>query len=316
MSVASFDTIIVPLDGSALAEHAVPYAVALHRLTGARIVLLRVLEQMHPFYDPRRREVVWLDPERPRLDLMSEEILKPTVDRLAGQGITARPVVRLGDPRKEIVAEAAAQGQPLLVLASHGRGGLGRAWLGSVATRVVQTAPCPTLVIRPREEGAETLPEVRFSRIAVPLDGSALAEQALPVAVALARAAGAALLLVRVAETYREELPPEPERSLIGPSLAGVLRQFEAMEDEAREYLRAVAGRLAAEPVSVEWEVRSGDPARALLAFLNETHPDLIVMTTHGRGGLARWFYGSVADRLLTSSQVPLLLIRAQATAE
>jgi nucleotide-binding universal stress UspA family protein len=62
----------------------------------------------------------------------------------------------------------------------------------------------------------------------------------------------------------------------------------------------------------VTWEVLSGDPSRQLLRYAERDHPDLMVMTTHGRGGVSRWFFGSVADRLLTATETPLLLVRAQ----
>ncbi|MDI3338986.1 MAG: universal stress protein [Sphaerobacter sp.] len=309
--MAIFDTILVPLDGSPLAETAVPYAAALARATGAQIVLLRVIEEMRPLYDVRRREVVWVDPAHPRQDLMSPEVLAPVAERLAADGLTVQSVVRLGDPRREILTEAGRYPAPIIVISSHGRGGLGRVVLGSVANRVLQMASCPVLVIRPR--GAEAAPAtVAFARIAVPVDGSALAEQALPIAVELARATGATLHLVRVAETFRDELPDESELSFRTPSFQAILEWFDQLEAEARTYLQETATRLQEQGLDVTWEVRSGNPWDQILAFSTEARPDLIVMTTHGRGGLARWFYGSVADKLLTQSAVPLLLIRAR----
>lgn len=309
--MTTFGTLVVPLDGSQLAETAIPYAAALSRVTGARIVLLRVIEEMRPLYDVRRREVVWVDPEQPRQELLSTEVLAPAVDRLAGMGPRARPVVRLGDPRKEILAEADEHPNSVIVLSSHGRRGLGRALLGSVATRVLQLSTCPVLIVRARESGEQPA-QVAFARIAVPLDGSSFAEQALPVALELARSAGARLQLVRVAETFRHELPEEPASVLRTPSFEAILERFDELEAETRGYLEATAERLREEGVTVTWEARSGDPWDELLAYTRTVRPDLMVMTTHGRGGLARWFYGSVADKLLTQSEVPLLLIRVR----
>lgn len=309
--MTSIGTIVVPLDGSQLAETALPYAAALARAVGAEIVLLRVVEEMRPLYDARRREVVWVDPANPRQELLSPELLGAAVERLAGLGLKAQPVVRLGDPRKEILAEAEQHADPVIVLASHGRGGLGRVLLGSVATRVLQLSTCPVLVVRARETDAQPA-HVAFTQIAVPLDGSREAEQALPIALDLVRATGATLQLVRVAETFRHELPEDPGPVLRTPSYEAILQRFDQMEAEARDYLQAMAEQLREQGLTVTVEVRSGDPWDELLDYTRTTRPDLMVMTTHGRGGVARWFFGSVADRLLTHSDVPLLLIRVR----
>ena len=310
--MTSIGTIVVPLDGSQLAETALPYAAALARATGAGIVLLRVIEEMRPYYDERRREVVWIDPMNPRQELLSPELLGAAVQRLAGLGLQAQTIVRLGDPRKEILAEAEQHADPVIVLASHGRGGLGRVLLGSVATRVLQLSTCPVLVVRARETDEQPA-HVDFARIAVPLDGSREAEQALPIARDLARATGATLHLVRVAETFRHELPDDPGSILRTPSYEAILERFDQLEAEAREYLEATASQLREQGFRVTVEVRSGDPWDELLDYTRTSQPDLMVMTTHGRGGVARWFFGSVADRLLTHAHVPLLMIRVQA---
>ena len=308
---SGFSTVVVPLDGSELAETALPYAVELARLFGAGVVLVRVLEEMRPLYDARRREVVWLDPANPRLNLLSPELLEPVVGRAEAAGIRAVPIVRLGDPRVEIIREAAEQPAPLIVLASHGRGGVGRVVLGSTTTRVLQMASMPVLVVRARDR-ADQADRIAFAHVVVPLDGSVLAEQALPVAAELARRSGATLDLVRVAETYRDELPDMPPSVLISPSYRSIVEQFAELEREAGAYLDEAANRLAGEDVAATTEVLSGDPARLLLSYADRAHPDLIVMTSHGRGGLARWFFGSVADKLLTASRVPLLVVRAR----
>lgn len=308
--MAIFQTIIVPLDGSRLAETAIPMAVTLSQVTGAEMVLLRVLEEMRPIYDAECREVIWVDPANPRLELLAPEILEPIVSRLAQQGLPAQAVIRLGDPRTEIIDEAERHPAPVIVMASHGRGGLSRLLLGSVATRVLQAAPCPVLIVRARATGQE--PEmVTLKSIAVPLDGSALAEQSLDIATPLARAADATLRLVRVAETYYEIVTPPPE-VFTAPMAKPTLEMFERLENEAEEYLAVIAARFEQESLPVTWEVLSGDPGKELLDYAERERPDLMVITTHGRGGLSRWFYGSIADKVLTASETPVLVIRAR----
>ncbi len=332
--MAIFQTIIVPLDGSQLAETAIPMAMTLSRVTGAEMVLLRVIEEMRPIYDAECREVIWVDPANPRLEQelrhaltsggdviwidpanpqlehLAPAILEPTVTRLAQQELSVQAVIRLGDPRTEIIDEAERHPEPVIVMASRGRGGLSRLLLGSVATRVLQAAPCPLLIARARAAGQR--PEaVTLTSIAVPLDGSELAEKALGIAAPLARAAGARLHLVRVAETYYEIVSP-PSEVFTQPIAKPTLEMFERLEREAEDYLAATAARLERQSIPVTWEVLSGDPGKELLDYVERERPDLMVITTHGRGGLSRWFYGSIADKLVTASEVPVLLIRAR----
>lgn len=308
--MSTFGTILVPHDGSALADSALPYVSTLARGTGASVELLRVLEELKPIYDVGGRELIWIDPSQPRAELKSPEFLGPAAERLADDGVKAKTVVRVGDPRTEILAEAVSLDRPLILLASHGRGGLTRMVVGSVASRVLQLAKCPVLLIRAREV-KERPDHASLQRITVPLDGSELAEKAIPYAVSLTESLGGRLHLVRVAETYRDEISGTPSHIFTSPSYKAMLEQFDVLEREARQYLEGTVERLGAKSITVTWEVLSGDPWRQLLRYVERDEPDLIVMTTHGRGGIARWFYGSVSDRLLTSASAPLLLIRS-----
>ena len=146
--MAIFETIIVPLDGSALAEAALPMAAAVSRVTGAKILLLRVFETMRPVHDAKCGEVIWVEPKHPRLEILAPEILEPAVSRLEQDGLPVQAVIRLGEPRAKIIDEAERHLAPVIAMASHGQGGLSRILLGSVATRVLQGAPCPVLIVR------------------------------------------------------------------------------------------------------------------------------------------------------------------------
>ena len=308
--MSSFRTILVPHDGSTLADSALPFAEALARATGATIELLRVLEELRPIYDTAGHQLIWIDPSAPRAELASPQLLGKPAERLASNGIPTKTVVRVGDPRAEILAEAKTLDRPLILIASHGRGGLSRLVMGSVATRVLQMSHCPVMLVKASEVD-EQPNQVALHRITVPLDGSDLAEMALPYAMELAHALSARVHLVRVAETYRDEVPETPSHIFTSPSYKAMLEQFDQLEGEAQRYLDEVATRLGNNSVDVTWEVMSGDPWRQLLRYVERDDPDLIVMTTHGRGGLARWFYGSVSDRLLTAAETPLLIIRS-----
>jgi nucleotide-binding universal stress UspA family protein len=196
------------------------------------------------------------------------------------------------------------------VMTTHGRGGLERFWLGSVADELIRLCPVPLLLIGP-EPGPLPGP---FRRILVPLDGSALAEAALDPAVTLAGLeAGAELVLLQVVQPVASEVWI-PDAALAA-RLASVdlIRQREG----AREYLDATARRLEASGLMVRARVEEGDRvASAVLDAARDEQADLIVIATHGRSGLARLALGSVADKILRSSRTPLLVTASRSASE
>ncbi|HEX7103710.1 MAG TPA: universal stress protein [Nitrolancea sp.] len=302
-------TILLPHDGSELADSTVPYAVALQQVTGAPVELLRVLEELKPIYDSGSRQLIWIDPANPRAEATHSDLLDPVASRLSEHGLKTKQVIRVGDPRREILEEAETLDRPVILLASHGRGGLSRVVFGSVASGLLRTASGPILIVRARNASDQPT-QVAFKKILVPLDGSKLSESALPFAVELAQSAGAHLQLVRVAETFRDEIPQNAPSLFASPSYKSMLERFEVLENETSDYLASVAARLAGESINVATEALSGDPYRKIIGLSERELPDLIVMATHGRGGITRWFYGSVADRLLTTTTLPVLLVR------
>lgn len=305
-------TILLPHDGSELADSTVPYAVALQRATGAPVELLRVLEELKPIYDSGSRQLIWIDPEHPRAETEHSELLDPVATRLRAEGLTPKQVIRVGDPRREILKEAETLDRPLILLASHGRSGLSRVVFGSVAAGLIRAVHGPILIVRARSI-VDQPRKVTFTKLLVPLDGSELSEAALPFAVELARETGAQLLLIRVAETFRDELPRNTANLFMEPSYKAMLQRFETMEQESSDYLASVAARLHGEAIDVTTAALSGDPFREISAYAERESPDLIVMSTHGRGGITRWFYGSVAYHLLTTTSLPVLLVRSAA---
>lgn len=141
-----------------------------------------------------------------------------------------------------------------------------------------------------------------YQHILVPLDQSELAEQALPHALELARVMHSEVTLIAVVDVLEAA----------GAGVAGAARDWEAEIQSLDAYLQAVCRRLEDEGVPCRWEVLKGDIGEEILRFAEAQDCDLIVMSTHGRSGLARWVHGSVADRILTQTPVPLLLVRAE----
>jgi nucleotide-binding universal stress UspA family protein len=309
--VAMLQTILVPLDGSELAEQALPLALTLAKQTGAAITLLRVIP---PPLDPHTAGGITMMAEE-RLRALWEEAdtyLQAVARRLEAttpppnQPLTLNFFKTLGDPAvPPIIAEYANEvNADLIVLATHGRTGLSRWALGSVAEQLLQLTRRPVLIVRPRLPSVvnfDHLPSLK--KIMVPLDGSELARQALPLATELAHRFASDLLLFRAA--------PLPDVILVSPELSLLQADlWESHKREAQQDLRAEATRLGAEGLRVQMMMTPGPAADTLLGVAEDEGVDLIVMTTHGYTGLRRIIYGSVTNRVIRSSPTPVLVVR------
>lgn len=176
--------------------------------------------------------------------------------------------------------------------------------MGSVTDRVIHSSRLPTLTITPERAQSYWRQGVTISRIMVPLDGSALAETALPYVEQLARELSLEVVLVRVVKiggiysAYIEGYP-----------YSGAADVEAEVEREATEYLKAVAGRLRAKGLEVRWKVHRGSPAAIIVDLARETPQDIIVLASHGRSGLSRWLIGSIAESVIRASGDPVLVI-------
>lgn len=287
-----FSRILVPLDESTLAEQSLGTAAAIARQSGGSISL--VLADEHRVAE-----------ENIYLRKLSDELSR-------GAGIPVDSKVEHGRPADVICRRAHDIGADLIVMTSHGRTGLSRLWMGSVADGVVRHASVPVLIVRPREAYLHPSKEARlFHRIMVPLDGSSASCAVLPAAVDLARACGAVLVLVRVVQpmplyVYEAGLPAYPG-VLVDPE------QTSLLANAAREELTDLATGLERDGMHIESEVVVAESvATALLDLARARSADLIAMTTNGRG-MSRLIVGAVADKLIRGSELPLLLFRPNA---
>jgi nucleotide-binding universal stress UspA family protein len=291
-------TIVVPLDGSELAEHALPHAAAYAKALGARLLLVTVWEGAEEALVkvlPGVAEDLFGAGER-----YYEKYLAGQCDKLKGQGLTVDAEVLSGHTVDEIVRVTGERKARMLALASHGRSGLGRWWYGSVAGELIRRSPSPALVIGPKvlEQVAK---EIKHGSILVPLDGSELSEAALTQAAELARAFGAEIVLAQVlswaGQAYLFDVP--------GSTVAEIDNE---LTKASGDYLARIAATVKTDR-PVKTVVLHGMPAEALIDLVERDVIDLVVMTTHGRGGLSRAALGSVADRVLHAS-CPVLLVR------
>jgi len=316
---AEMKTILVPLDGSAVAEQVLPYARALAHILKARIHLLVVItheQKQHLIAKygataPEQRgryETDWDWERRAQTELRhaAEDYLVGQAQLLREAGLHVTYEVTSGAPPECIIDTAVNEPEALIAMATHGYSGLRRWSLGSVADKIVHAARTPVLLVRATEQLPATAWSVK--RILVPLDGSALAEQALPPAIELAVHARAELLLLHVVIPLVEYAPG---LSPFARPLPQSIQYPDELCEQAQQQLATTIKRFATRELVMTPVVEIGYPAEAIVDEAMSRQTDLIVMATHGYSGLRRWALGSVADKVLHTSTVPLVLVRS-----
>jgi nucleotide-binding universal stress UspA family protein len=298
--------ILVPLDGSTLAEQALPCAVTLARGLPAELVLLRAVSLPSDIKDILDSADLKAGSPMEQLEAEANDYLGQVAGRLCEAGLRVHTVVRW-EPAAEAIVDYAEEAKvQQIVISTHGYSGITRWVHGSVAERVLQSADVPVLLVRAGEERSSDVQAAMLcQRILVPLDGSTVAEQVLPSATSIAQAVDAEVVLFRVPIVYISG-------SLTGDWYLPLQGVLETARQDAQAYLERVANRLQAQRVRVSTAMRIGGVANVIIEYAEANQVDLIAMCTHGRTGLARWTLGSVADRVLRTGHIPLLLVRAR----
>jgi nucleotide-binding universal stress UspA family protein len=305
-------SLLVALDGSPFAEAVLPLAVAVARGSGAPITVALVHDAtayLHvgaseitvPPHDPALLETVAHDQQR---------YLDTVVARLLAAGVAATAVRREGTVVEALSDLAVELSASLLLLTTHGRGGLARLWIGSVATSLLQRSTVPLLLVRPTDAAAT--PSQRLESpagwgapILVPLDGSPTAESILPLAQSVASALGNSLTLFRAVEPQGLRMAPFGAEALLADDLAlGLDTQ------EATEYLERTVRRFTLPDDTPRVVSSDMSAARAIIDEVARSQPSIVALATHGRTGVSRLMLGSVADKLVRSLDRPLLVWR------
>ena len=306
------DQILVTLDGSEFGEQALPFTKAIAEKTGASVNISHVsccdpptdLIQNTPFqYEGVSMEAyAEKHADEQRAYLKRQEVaLKAELpgNRVCSALLEGYVTEALERHAREIDAK-------LIIMTTHGRTGVSRAWLGSVADSLVRNSTFPLLVIRPLEDG-ETFPSARFEHFLVPLDGSETGEKILGPAVALAKAMGSRMTFLHVVS------PHVTLGARVSPLPSGHLEDRLA---KAEAYLAGVTERVGGEGVEADFRIESHfAPARAILNCAEEAGVDLIAIATHGYTGVKRAILGSVTDKVLRAAKWPLLLDRPEGAA-
>ena len=293
--------LLVPLDGSGLAEVVLPATASLAERLGADVTLLHVMERDAPATIHGERHLTEVGD--------AERYLEEVERRLALRDhAVARHVhqAKEGDVARAIVQHAAELRVDLIVLSTHGRGGLRELMVGSIAQRVLQRGPAPIFLIHPAG-GAP--PPFACRAILVPLDGTAAHEPALDAAVELAGHYGARLHLVIVVPTPATLSGDAVAAGVMMPLATSAL--LELATEGAAEYIRRQVEGLRAGGLEASAEVRRGEPATNLVEAAERAGADLITMASHGRAGLQAFWEGSVSAKVLARFGCPVLLVRA-----
>lgn len=306
-----YKKILVPLDGSELAEKAIKPAFRVassmaDRLTGqdtdeVNLIFLRVVSPvMLVAADPMLYdEMTRLNLDEARAYLNTVRISLP-VDK-----VRIETQVISGPPADGIVLFAEENQIDLIMMSSHGRTGSRRWVYGSVAEKVLHHAPCATVIIRSHV----SVEMFQNRKILVPLDGSPLAERALVPALSLARAVESDVIMLRVV-TGREMVPEAMTPA--GESMAGEADNLVPGErDEAEAYLQKMFNDRPNQHLFFDVQMTSGDVAETIVAYADKNHVDLIVMSSHGRSGIGRWLQGSVAEKVLRGADCATMIIRS-----
>ena len=302
--------VLAPVDGSTRALRAVPWAAKLAGPDGT-VVLLRAVPPQ-PDYAETLFSLVGAEETVQEIQNAWTQTAKADMDEAAAllseSKVAVEQILAEGEPDEAIVAAAARRGVEMIAMASHGRGAVGRAIFGSVADRVARTAPVPVLILRTPDEDVD--PNVVLSRIVVPLDGSEIAERALPVASELARHLGTPVYVMRAVDAATA-LPLAPGVFGAAPAVDAEVADeiWQEAEAEARSTVTAAVSQLKAEGVEASGAIANGSP---FFAISEATQPgDLLILTSHGRGGVRRWLLGSVAEKLVREVDAPVMLVPA-----
>jgi nucleotide-binding universal stress UspA family protein len=292
----SFRRILVPLDGSELAERAMVPALALAVAMSAKLFLIRVAIPLSLNLDPKlyQRTIKLRQDE-------AKQYLRSIQSRFSLSQADIETQVLVGRAARSIINFAKENDIDLIAMSSHGRSGINRWVYGSVADKVLHSAHCAKVIIHPLVINEP----FSIKRILVPLDGSSIAEQALEPALALAEAVSAELIFLRVttvAQIFVQRVPGWP----------GLDAVMDATDQEANAYLQGVQAATGDSPVSITSRIATGPGAECIIDIADSQQVDMIVMCGHGRSGIARRLFGSVAEKVLRGANCVTLVIRGQ----
>jgi nucleotide-binding universal stress UspA family protein len=296
-----YSRMLIPLDGSNVAEQVLPYARSLAKVLTIPVELFRVV-------DPDALGLLVNHEQSRYIDTLLADSRESSRSYLEGiarsfDGTHVQCHVETGKAEESIIEKAALDKNTLIVMATHGRSGMQRWRLGSVADKVLHGSTNHTFLIRATDQ-SQTQGQTTLKNVIVPLDGSPLAEKVLPHIVELAKTMTLEIIFFRA-----YALPPAVSADEYGAYSEELFNQLEA---EAKDYLAKKAREVCQQGVErVSFLVELGYGAEEIIGLARKTPDNFIAMCTHGRSGVTRWVLGSVTERVVRHSGDPVLIIRA-----
>lgn len=298
-----YEAILVPLDGSKTAEKVLPYARYLAGKFKVPVELLAVVDVVEIASHMTSEKVHFLDTIIEDAVQHSTTYLRGVATTIAGTNV--RCSVEKGRAEDTIIEKAATDKTMLITMATHGRSGLNRFLLGSIAEKVLRGTVNPLLLIRAGDEKSQG--EAMLKSIIVPLDGSELAEAVLPIVADMAKKLD---LEVELFRTYH--VPYNVYSGDEGLYAVNYEELLAGLRDEAAEYLEKKAADLKRLGVAkVQCITKEGLAADEIISLGRKTPDNLIAMSSHGRSGVRRWVLGSVTELVVRHSGDPVLVIRS-----
>ena len=293
-----YKKILVPLDGSELAEVSLPYAEELASRLGSEITLIYMSpSENNPYYNVRK---LYLDKIVSTTTGDCEKLSK----KPEAGAIKIKSAMLFGNVAEEIVNYADKEDMGLIVIATHGRSGIKQWAMGSVASKIITATRRPIMLIRAKE--ADAAKKGTIDKLLLPLDGSKESESILPYA-------------LEIASKFKSEVIMFQAISLAFPTYAAEAyayvtysdQQTDAMKASAMDYLEKIGSSFREKGIEVKSDVRFGSTADEVINYTDEIGADLVAMTTHGRSGIGRWLFGSTTARVMKGGNTNLLLVRS-----
>jgi nucleotide-binding universal stress UspA family protein len=299
-----FDLILVPLDGSQLAECVLAHVVAFARAFNAEVTLIRILEKNQAGASAQLFDLLNWQIQKTKASLYLEE----TRERFKESKIRLQKVILEGLVAEGINEYAQDQGMKLIILSSHGRHGMTQWGISSITQKIVLSAQTSVLIVRAQQqdipEGGISSGQL-YKRILVPLDGSQRAEHVLPIITQLALVHKPVVHLVHVVQTPEMARQMPPDRADVDLSNSIVTRN----QEEGGRYLEQVKARSYLQGIAVETHlIMSDHTTAALYQMVEDEHIDLVTLSAHGYSGKLQWPYGSVVNNFILYGKVSLLI--------
>ena len=294
-----FKSILVPLDGSHLAEAGLPAAASLAEKLNAPVTLLHVIEQNAPEVIHNDRHLTRPQEAETYLQDMAKQSF-PAEVKTSWHVHTAQ----VTDVPSSIVEHTGEFDPDLIIMCAHGRSGIRDMLFGRIAHQVVAKGSTPLLLLQPMTSQQKPF---KLRRILLPLDGESVHDDSFPIAKILAKAYGAELALLCVIPTFSTLRGDEAAASTILPATTNAL--LDIKEDHAKEHLQGHLNELISEGFRTSAEIARGDPTQTIVNTAEQRKVDLIILSTHRRAGIDAFWARSVAPNVARRTRIPLLLI-------